>query len=782
MNGTAYYPPTEGADPLSLLALSVPNYLQQQSTPQPQLSQYPYPQQQQQNDSQAAASYLFAQHGQPQTSTNYFPSPGDPSSSSAVPSNMTSATQLTLSPTMHNQNPAFLAPERAVHSEWYPMFSPSILSPLGLSSSSQPLLNGTPSSSSNLNNVSSNGDVSYFPSKPWAPSPGSFFDSLTTGLSPHPEAEFLFDGMSDMDAEGSVEELEGEAVVEPDAEKQNRDNTLAAEKVVLGAEWSNRFTKSGLENYAVKESDPYFISGDRFLGCYSVEHWQIPPISTLTKIARRTLTQLAPHLPMIHVPTFVLKEAPGCLAFSMCTVGGPRRGGGRWDVDRGDPSTELGGVREENDVVKRRPVQNALFEAESSEEDGWDGIKSVVKREKTDMLIKSFTRSRGVLFTEYNVGLLQALILYNAPAFLSDSQGQRMSAQLGLGTIVNIARQVGIFDPTNGHVAPDSDSSKSGFTCEERTLPAIWKRWARWEGIRRTAYIVFLLDTVACLESSTALHIASSELSSFPLPASESIWEAPTAEAWSSIVTATGHSYSLGDIVTKLTTLLATGESDCLAGGRTLLGPFGWLVTIVVLVREVLDFGEGKIRDPNMRWMAGVPQERVGEELQTALMRWRRGWDYDDQCRRVDPPSVYSGEDVDCCFITPASNSNGSTTGSTSSPETTSTPSSGTTGTGSGTSSDKEKDNRGRQPYSDEIFCREALPFWWFAKILLDTILPPASSQSSVPAPFGNGQPAVPAGGFKAGVNQFKEKGIVYRDVLNSARTFSRAGEGRFFG
>ena len=33
-------------------------------------------------------------------------------------------------------------------------------------------------------------------------------------------------------------------------------------------------------------------------------------------------------------------------------------------------------------------MENALFEAESSEEDGWDRIKSVVKREKTDMLIK----------------------------------------------------------------------------------------------------------------------------------------------------------------------------------------------------------------------------------------------------------------------------------------------------------------------------------------------------------------------------------------------------------
>ena len=117
------------------------------------------------------------------------------------------------------------------------------------------------------------GDVSYFPSKPWAPSPGSFFDSLTTGLSPHPEADFLFDGMSELDAVGSEDEGEGgAAVVEPDVEKQTRDNTLAAERVVLGAEWSNRFTKSGLENYTVKESDPFWISGDRFLGCYSGQY------------------------------------------------------------------------------------------------------------------------------------------------------------------------------------------------------------------------------------------------------------------------------------------------------------------------------------------------------------------------------------------------------------------------------------------------------------------------------------------------------------------------------
>lgn len=51
---------------------------------------------------------------------------------------------------------------------------------------------------------------------------------------------------------------------------------------------------------------------------------------------------------------------------------------------------------------------------------------------------QSFTRSKGVLFTEYNLGLLQALLLYNAPAFLSDSQEQRMGAHMHLGTIINV--------------------------------------------------------------------------------------------------------------------------------------------------------------------------------------------------------------------------------------------------------------------------------------------------------------------------------------------------------
>jgi len=45
--------------------------------------------------------------------------------------------------------------------------------------------------------------------------------------------------------------------------------------------------------------------------------------------------------------------------------------------------------------------------------------------------------------TEYNVALLQALILYHAPYFLSEDERERNQANMFLGTIVNVGRLSG---------------------------------------------------------------------------------------------------------------------------------------------------------------------------------------------------------------------------------------------------------------------------------------------------------------------------------------------------
>lgn len=97
-------------------------------------------------------------------------------------------------------------------------------------------------------------------------------------------------------------------------------------------------------------NDPFWIPPERFLACYSgelsnlswahghdhsdtdpklasafvwlrkrssVEHWQMPPLWILSKVARRTFNQLNPHVPLIHPATFTLKDLPTPLAFAV---------------------------------------------------------------------------------------------------------------------------------------------------------------------------------------------------------------------------------------------------------------------------------------------------------------------------------------------------------------------------------------------------------------------------------------------------------------------------------
>lgn len=51
------------------------------------------------------------------------------------------------------------------------------------------------------------------------------------------------------------------------------------------------------------------------------------------------------------------------------------------------------------------------------------------------------------MMTEYNVALLQALVLYHAPYFLSQDEQERQLANMFLGTIANVsARRLKIYE------------------------------------------------------------------------------------------------------------------------------------------------------------------------------------------------------------------------------------------------------------------------------------------------------------------------------------------------
>lgn len=52
--------------------------------------------------------------------------------------------------------------------------------------------------------------------------------------------------------------------------------------------------------------------------------------------------------------------------------------------------------------------------------------------------------------------------------------------------LLQIARQIGVFDDTNGHVAPERGQA---YTLQEQSLEHSWHKWIRWEGIRRCVSI-----------------------------------------------------------------------------------------------------------------------------------------------------------------------------------------------------------------------------------------------------------------------------------------------------
>lgn len=191
-------------------------------------------------------------------------------------------------------------------------------------------------------------------------------------------------------------------------------------------------------------SSRFYLPADRFAGCYQVPHWALPPLRTLSVMAARTYYSVLNHFPFVHDPTFRLVDTAACLAFAICTVGGIRIGNNKKPGLLPMGISSAGSSPVSTGVIWER-VGTEYSQGTDPEEaedrrrwQEWDA-GNVVRHEKTNMLVKSFSLAKGVLMTDYNVALLQALILYHAPYFLSHNDQERRHANMFLGTIVNVS-------------------------------------------------------------------------------------------------------------------------------------------------------------------------------------------------------------------------------------------------------------------------------------------------------------------------------------------------------
>ncbi|ODN97010.1 hypothetical protein I350_07988 [Cryptococcus amylolentus CBS 6273] len=531
---------------------------------------------------------------------------------------------------------------------------------------------------------------------------------------------------------------------------------------------------------AFDKDSRFYLPAERFAGCYQIPHWALPPLKTLSVMACRTFHTVLNHFSFVHLPTFKLVDTAACLAFAICTVGGIKTGNASisdrflWPAPEGNGRPSSAGAAALDGPVVPDQSWESLYEdnwyrcaepraAEVRNVANWAN-GPVVRSEKTNMLVKSFSLAKGVLMTEYNVALLQALILYHAPNFLSENDRERVPANMFLGTIVNITRQIGFFTTENDHFTPSISLPSEPFTPHE--LDRAWHDWIQLETRRRTAFLVYQLDTISSLESNIPCILSGCEVAYLPLPAPDTLWKAPNAQSWLKGVKKY-KPMTLDEAMRRTFYLPTYGAFDALHEkadtqfynllNQSDYGPFARMAMVITLLRGIIDIGEGKRdrgdwRDLTDLWVGCswlrpgkqiiaqdgtdlgiITRESLKERFRLGLQKWREGWDFDSLCS------------------SPTRAATGHYTRS-------GAPGAGSAGAGVSPESDSASPREDEQSIPKETlnYCEDALPLYWLASGLLGAIISNTTHQP--------------------GQNMFS--GFNYGDMLKSARTFTRTGEG----
>lgn len=472
---------------------------------------------------------------------------------------------------------------------------------------------------------------------------------------------------------------------------------LSPERNALNAEcrWVNQKVGTALD-----VSDKFYIPPGLFAGCYTIPHWLLPPLASLSRFAARTLSEHLVRFPLIHRPTFKLSESPHWLAFAMCTVGG---------------------LNPEEYKLKDMLGEPLTLKAPGAP---WDGVQSIVRTEKVDMLVKTFVRQSAKLPLCDQVSIIQSLLIYNTPAFLSDDPSERIIGHLFLGTVVKVVRKSGLF-------LPSADFASRLSVPADSTLDVRWRKWIRHETSRRCAWFIYILDTIACLEAGIPSLISPRDVIHLAVPASESMWSAGTEGEWAALAEAGG--YQADGLTLDMAMQAVFGFNNPVTDGRpdavtaVRLGPFARTVIVMTLLRGLIDFGQGKPKGGFVTqcWVTNglmtinggsVDHDLVVSAYMRALAKWREGWDLDPLCVLLTAPQATSPSTSSASSASPATD--GTSAGS---------PSSSYNRTTGFFASTADTVPRLKEP----VFVNDALPYYWLALVLVDMLKPGVAACSS---------------------------------------------------
>jgi hypothetical protein len=240
--------------------------------------------------------------------------------------------------------------------------------------------------------------------------------------------------------------------------------------------------------------------------------------------------------------------------------------------------------------------------------------------EKTGMVTQTLARSKGKHLSQFNVGMLQALLLYAAPLLLAPQISQRQEGYVRLGVVINSAKHVDVFNAKEAHyrVCSGLPTGDDYFSVSEPTLETVWRDWIRQETIRRLAWMLYMFDTLCSLESGIPTSISPPEVAAMPLPASDTVWKAQSAAEWNQALMAyqpaTLEDCMVGLFKVKSWTVYGgpapeavtdSPDKTCILD-RTDFGMFARYMMILTLLRGILDIGHGKRATGDWRAVTGL--------------------------------------------------------------------------------------------------------------------------------------------------------------------------------
>ncbi|PWN25924.1 hypothetical protein BDZ90DRAFT_280910 [Jaminaea rosea] len=604
-----------------------------------------------------------------------------------------------------------------------------------------------------------------------------------------------------------------------------------------GTSEASRIGNLALERALEDANNPFYLPKSMFRPCYNIPHWDLPPLTRLSVLAMHAQQNLLKHVPILHEPTFRLDTTPGCLAFAACMLGCHEAGRRWWAGEEvvppphtfktGDSQIKKEDVSDESKATLEQSTSTTSSKPLIDESDGLDLVKPIVMTEKVDMLTRSFTSGRAQSEKD-RISVIQALMVHQTHSFLSADSTTRGIACMAHGSLVSAARKAGFFDIEAKHatqevsytaadvakgVAEEKNDLCFGFSYLPSYLPGcpdeekVWRQWCDFEGRRRTAWLLFLMDTVAALDAGLDTLVELEEVRHLPLPVPDTIWRASDAAAWKGVLDAY-HGLSFDEATQAIFAddkaaskangsqgnhmevddegANAPAESD--AKARSIIGgaygPFARLMMILPILRGIVhllhrraakagaDAKDSSSSDakvsPISSWLPSTHSSKDDVAVfERALRRWRSAWDADNLCLHASSPVAQAKAEAEARAKEQAAKlaaakeaekegekENGERAVPAANKDVAASPPVFTSKTASGATP----------------LCEDALPFYWLSHVLLGH-----ASGRKVSAP---GMPA--SKGEEKDGKQTGDKASIpdLRSMLRFAKTFVNAGEG----